>query len=272
MFEEFYGMSHTPFTRNLPPDALYESDSISEAFGRLTYSIENREFVVLTADSGCGKSTQIRKLKAVLPADKYLLLYLSDSKLTPRWLYSGFLEQLNIAPRFYRGDAKRQLQKEIATIRNKEGRKVICVLDEAHLLDRETLEEFRFLLNCDCDSASPMMLILSGQTELWDEKLRLRSYTAIRERVDLYITLPRLDRAETDAYIGSHLKYAGCGKEIFSEDAVDEIYRKTSGVMRSINRICEKCLMYGAQQNRRIVDGYIVRHICEHEMLGGGDV
>lgn len=52
-------------------------------------------------------------------------------------------------------------------------KKIVCVLDEAHLLDKETLEEFRFLLNFEYDSTSPMALILVGQTELWVEKLRL---------------------------------------------------------------------------------------------------
>ena len=74
---------------------------------------------------------------------------------------------------------------------------MVFVLDEAHLLGKETLEEFRFLLNYRFDSASPMSLILVGQTELWDQKLRLQSYAAIRQRIDMNIVLNRLDRAET---------------------------------------------------------------------------
>ena len=54
-----------------------------------------------------------------LPKDKYMLLYLSDSKLTPRWLYAGLLDQMGLEARFYRGDSKRQLQKEIETVRMK---------------------------------------------------------------------------------------------------------------------------------------------------------
>lgn len=95
-------------------------------------------------------------------------------------LNAGLLDQMGLEARFYRGDSKRQLQKEIA-----------------HLLGKETLEEFRFLLNYRFDSASPMSLILVGQTELWDQKLRLQSYAAIRQRIDMNIVLNRLDRAET---------------------------------------------------------------------------
>ena len=120
-------------------------------------------FAVLTADAGCGKSTIIRKFTQSLPDDEYILLYLSDSKLTPRWFYKGLLDQLGIESRFYRGDAKRQLHKEIEIIHGVQKKKVVCVLDEAHLLEKETLEEFRFLLNFKFDSESPMSLILAGQ-------------------------------------------------------------------------------------------------------------
>lgn len=154
MYEEFFELMHTPFTRDIPADRLYSSRQIEDALGRLTYVADRQLFAVVTADPGCGKLTLIRMFESRLPKDKYMLLYLSDSKLTPRWLYAGLLDQMGLEARFYRGDSKRQLQKE-------------------------TLEEFRFLLNYRFDSASPMSLILVGQTELWDQKLRLQIYAAI---------------------------------------------------------------------------------------------
>ena len=62
------------------------------------------------------------------------------------------LDQLGIESKFYRGDAKRQLQKEVEIIRGVQKKKVVCILDEAHLLEKETIEEFRFLLNYRFDS------------------------------------------------------------------------------------------------------------------------
>ena len=167
MYREFYGMKHQPFSRNVPPEVLYESKAMTEALGRLAYVADRQLFAVVTADAGCGKSTLIRKFASSLPKEKYIFLYLSDSKLTPRWFYKGMLDQLGLEARFYRGDAKRQLQKEIEIIRGVHGQRVVCVLDEAHLLEKETIEEFRFLLNYRFDSVSPMALILVGQTELW---------------------------------------------------------------------------------------------------------
>lgn len=244
MYEEFFELMHTPFTRDIPADRLYSSRQIEDALGRLTYVADRQLFAVVTADPGCGKSTLIRMFESRLPKDKYMLLYLSDSKLTPRWLYAGLLDQMGLEARFYRGDSKRQLQKE-------------------------TLEEFRFLLNYRFDSASPMSLILVGQTELWDQKLRLQSYAAIRQRIDMNIVLNRLDRAETGKYIAAHMAYAGVKQDLFTSGAEDEIFKVSAGIPRMINRICEKTLMYAYQQQKRLIDEHMVRFVADHEMVGG---
>lgn len=96
MYEGFFGMEHTPFTRDIPVERLYTSPRIEDALGRLVYVVDHQMFAVVTATPGCGKSTLVRMLNGRLGKEKYLLLYLSDSKLTPRWLYAGLLGQLEI--------------------------------------------------------------------------------------------------------------------------------------------------------------------------------
>ena len=237
MYRSFFEMERMPFVRDVPIQELYESPAMSEALGRLAYAADRQLFAVITADAGCGKSTLLRRFSGSLSKDEYLFLYLSDSKLTPRWFYKSMLDQLGIESKFYRGDAKRQLQKEVEIIRGVQKKKVVCILDEAHLLEKETIEEFRFLLNYRFDSMSPMALILAGQTELWD-KLRLQRYAAVRQ-------------------------------DIFTDRALDDIYKESTGIPRRINRICEKSLMYASQQGKRLIDEHLVRYIIEHEMLGG---
>jgi len=269
MYEYFFEMKQTPFTRDIPPEKLYESPYVANALGRLTYTADRQLFAVVTADAGCGKSTLIRSFVTTLSKEEYIFLYLSDSKLTPRWFYKGLLDQLGIESKFYRGDAKRQLQKEVEIIRGVQKKKVVCILDEAHLLEKETIEEFRFLLNYRFDSMSPMALVLVGQTELW-EKLKLQRYAAVRQRIDINCVLPHLDRSETERYIRSHLAYAGGREDIFTDKALDDVYKESFGILRSINRIAEKCLMYAAQQNKRLIDEHMVRYVVDHEMLKGG--
>lgn len=265
MYEAYFELIHTPFTRNLPPESLYEPPFLGDVLGRLGYVADRQLFAVMTADPGCGKSTVLRRFSAALPSDQYEVLYLSDSKMTPRWLYKGLLEQMGIEAKYYRGDARQQLHKEIEILRGVKKRQVVVILDEAHLLEKEALEEFRFLLNFSFDSISPMALVLSGQTELLD-KLRLRRYDALRQRIDIFCSLPHLDRSETGEYIQRHLKYAGCTRELFTDKAVDEIYKGSTGVPRMVNRICEKSLMYASQQRKKLIDDHMVRFVVGHEM------
>jgi type II secretory pathway predicted ATPase ExeA len=141
----------------------------------------------------------------------------------------------------------------------------IAVVDEAHLLDREMLEEIRFLLNFKMDSQSPMSLILAGESKL-RENLKLQSYAAIRQRVDIQIGIGHMDRQQTGDYIKSHLNYAGCDKDIFSDSAVDDIFRYSSGIPRLINKACTSSLIYGAQNRKNIIDDRMVGLVIECEL------
>ena len=266
MYKSFFEMTRTPFVRNVPVEYLYEPSFMKETLSRMAYVAENRLFGVVVGDSGTGKSTLIRKFVERLPVKDYFPIYLSDSKLTPRWLYKGMLDPFGVDSKFYRGDAKRQLQTELAVLLGVHKKKVIFILDEAHLLEKETIEEFRFLLNYNFDSESPMALVLVGQTELWD-KLKLRRYDAVRQRIDVNCILRHLDRSETEEYILSHLRYAGGREDLFTDIAMDVIHQSSAGIPRMINRICEKSLMYACQQNKRLIDEHTVTFFMEHEML-----
>lgn len=269
MYEEFFGMQHTPFVKDMPVEELFDCTACAEAFGSLCYTAKKKLFAVVTGEPGCGKSTLIRKLAAQLPKDKYLLLYLSDSKLTPRWFYDGLLAQLGLRGKLNRGESKKMLQEKLAVLHEMQGLTAVLVLDEAHLLDREMLEEFRFMLNSQFDSKSPMALVLVGQPELITTKLSRDPYRAIFQRVDFFMNLPPLDRSDTERYIGKHLLYSGVHNEIFTKAAVDEIYTFSSGIPRMINHICEKSLMYACQQKSRLIDDHMVKFIIENEMPGG---
>ena len=109
MYEHFFEMVNTPFVRNVPPELLYESPVLKDALGRLKYAANGKLFAVVTADAGCGKSTLIRRFASNLPNDQYVLLYVSDSQLTPRNLYKSLLDQLGMETHVTRGEAKRQL-------------------------------------------------------------------------------------------------------------------------------------------------------------------
>jgi type II secretory pathway predicted ATPase ExeA len=265
MFESFYGLSKTPFARDIPTDQLYQSVTLEEILGRLEHAANRQLFAVVTGDCGTGKTTTIRCFKDSLDSAKFMVMYLADSKLTPRHFYKGLLEQLGCEAKFYRGDAKRQLHREIELMRGIHHMQPVVIVDEAHLLDKEMLEEVRFLLNFKMDAESLMTLILVGQSELW-ERLQLQSYAAIRQRIDLQFKIPYLDRAQVGEYIKRRLAYSGADHDIFSDSAVNEIFRFSSGAARLVNKVCTHCLLYGAQNVRRIIDDHMVKLVIQGEL------
>ncbi len=265
MFESFYQFNRTPFVRDIKSTELFTSPQINEVLGRLNYTIERQLFTVVSGNSGVGKTTTIRKFKDSIDRSKYCVMYLADSKLTPRNFYKELLQQLGCEAKFYRGDAKRQLHKQIEHMKELHHQTPVVIVDEAHLLDKEMLEEVRFLLNFQMDSQSPMSLILVGQTELW-EKLHLQYYAAIKQRIDIQCKILPYDRATVGDYVRHHLRYAGCTEEIFTESALDEIYKFSNGIYRLINKVCTNCLIYGAQSKRRLIDDHMVKEIIASEI------
>ena len=265
MYEEFFEMKHTPFVNTIPVDMLYLSEKHKEILGRLSYVAQGNRFAVVTANVGVGKSTLIRKFAQTLSPEKFTVLYLSDSQLTPRWFYKGLLDQLGIEAKFYRGDAKRQFQKHLKLTREIHHRNVLVIIDEAHLMDRETFEEVRFVLNTDMDSSNPMSLLLVGQSELWD-KLKMQIYAAIKGRIDIKCELPGMDRAELTEYMKAHLSYAGGKDEIFTDAALDELHRYSAGAARAVNKAATHCLICAAQRAKKLIDDTMVKTVIKAEL------
>ena len=266
MFEEFYCLTNTPFTRDIPVEHLYNSNVVEEVISRLEFVADRQLFALIVGECGSGKSTIIRKLQTVLNPDRYKLLYVSDSQMTPRNFYKILLEQFGVAAYYYRSDAKRQLHKEIELLKSVHGIKPVVVTDESHLFKREMLEEIRFTLNYFYDSVSPMALILVGQSELLDT-LKRQPYQAIRQRVDIKCEIPSYDLSEVTQYINCHMTYAGAISDVFSDGAVESIYKYSNGSVRMVNKVCTACLTYGAQSKKRIIDDHMVKQIIEQEMI-----
>jgi len=264
MYESFYEFTATPFTRGIPSDKLFLSPELEEVSSRMEYVSKRHLFAVLTGDCGTGKSTVLRKLSDTLDPHHYRMLYISESKLTPREFYRNLLEQLGIAAAWNCSKAKRQLHEKLSVMRSVDGFDAVCVVDESHLLSFEMLEEIRFLLNMKFDSVSPIALILSGQTELW-QKLNLQKCTAIRQRIDIQSTMNHMDRARTAEYIRHQLKYAGAQSEIFTEGAIQKVFDHSEGIPRMIDKICTSVLIYASQNRMRLVDDHAVSTVLECE-------
>lgn len=257
MFESFYGMEHTPFPRDIATDKLFHAPEHQEALARLNYLVRTRGFGMLTGPVGSGKSTTIRALHQSLDPARYRFLYVSRSELAPRSFYRELARQLGLAPAHQGADAKQQASEALWAAYQQQKQPVV-VVDEAHLLSAAMLEEARFLTNFAMDSASPMTVILVGQPEL-RHRLALKSFEAIRQRLQLRYHLGGLDANDCTAYIRHHLTVAGAARPIFSDDALALIAQVTQGIPRTINNLATGALLAGYLEQKAIVDEQTVR-------------
>lgn len=264
MYEAFFNLERAPFSRDIPVGELYETNALKEMHTRLCYVAQARSFGVFTGDAGTGKTTAIRKFSQTLDPNRYRLLYVSDSALTPRNFYWEVLHQLGCEPAFYRGDAKRQFQKALSQVVENEHKSPIVIVDESHLLSREMLEEIRFLLNHRMDSHSTLALILVGQSELKDA-LRLQVNEAISQRVDMRYHLTGMDKAETRQYLKRHMEAVKAPQEIFTEMALGVIYEYSGGIARKVNKLAALCLLAASTKNMTLIDDHLVRVVIETE-------
>jgi type II secretory pathway predicted ATPase ExeA len=232
--------------------------------GRLGHVAENKAFGVFTGEAGTGKSTMIRRFASSLDGNRFQVIYIADSALTPRNFYWATLRELGQLPRFHRVDARMQLQKVLGDIVHSERRVPVFIIDEAHLLSHEMLEEVRFLLNVGMDSVSDLALILVGQSEL-REKLKLRINSAIWQRVDMRYHLQPLTSEECRDYIKAHLAYVQASREIFTEGAMGLIHGYADGIPRRINKLALSSLMAAASRKTALIDDHLVHLVIERE-------
>lgn len=263
--EEHFKLTGTPFSKGISTDSLYRSDNFNECVARASYAISNRNFAILTAPAGCGKSTMLRYIRDGLDAKRYVFIYIAESRLTPRWLYNEFLEFFGEKPYYYRGDARKAVHEKFAVLHDLKKKEIVCVIDESHLLNRETLEELRFFLNCDMDSTTPLSLVLSGQTELL-AKLNKPDNEAIKQRVETEIRLNPLDNSLIPFYIKKHLDVVGCKERIFNDEALIAIEGYAKGLPRLINKACTAAMTYLAASNKYSITGDEMRAVIAKEL------
>jgi type II secretory pathway predicted ATPase ExeA len=263
-YEEYFGFSTTPFVRDIPVTDLMKTGPWNELVGRLKHVAKNREFGVFTGETGTGKTTALRRMAAELDKNRFRILYVYDSDLTPRNFYVETLHQLGYTPRFYRGDAKRQLTKALDEIACG-GQIPVIVVDEAHLLSHEMLEEIRFLLNLEMDSKSSCSLVLVGQSEL-RSRLRLQIHQAIEGRVNMSYHLEAMNYEETVTYVKRHLDRVKCPREIFTEPALKVIHDYSGGRARKVNKVSHATMMAAASQKKHLVDDYLVKEVIMSEL------
>ena len=193
-----------------------------------------------------------------LDSSRHTVIYLGNPAIGARGLYTCIVSHLGQVPRFHRCSLIPQAQDALAAEVAERGRKVVLIVDEAHLLAADQLEELRLLTNADMDSANPFALVLAGQPTL-RQRLRLGAFAALDQRVALRYALPPLSQPDTADYIAHHLKLAGRSDTLFSDDAVARIHKASRGLPRAVNNLAVQALIAAYAAGASIVDDKAAR-------------
>jgi type II secretory pathway predicted ATPase ExeA len=248
-----YGFTRMPFSKDLAPGMLHAHGSHAEAVARMSWCISEQAIGVISGECGAGKTVAARAAVAGLDASRHTVLYLGTPGVGMRGIYTTIITGLGGVPRFHHAALIPQAQELLAAEASERGKQVVLIIDEAHLLDADSLEGIRCLSNMGMDQTAPFCLLLLGQPTL-RRRLRQGTFTALDQRIAVRYAITGLDQAETTSYIQHHLALAGRSDALFSDDAIELIHTTSRGLPRLINNLAVQSLIAAFASKKAIVD------------------
>jgi general secretion pathway protein A len=260
MYARFFGLNENPF--GLPPDPryLYMSRRHQEALAHLTYGVtQGGGFVVLSGEVGTGKTLMIRALLEQLPqnVDVALVLY---PMLSVREFVASICDDLRV-PYPRKSDSLKVLIDALNAYlleNHAKGRRTVLVIDEAHKLSHDVLEQVRLLTNLETSKEKLLQILLVGQPEL-DALLAQPHLRQLAQRVTARYELRHLSATETREYVSHRLRVAGGESSIFTNGALRVLHRLSGGVPRLVNVIADRALLGAYAHNRHRIGAWMVQ-------------
>jgi type II secretory pathway predicted ATPase ExeA len=253
-----WGFTRTPFTKDLAPSMLCRHPGHAEAVARISWCVDEAAIGVITGEVGAGKTVAVRAALGELDSSRHSVIYLGNPAVGARGLYTTIITRLGGVPRFYKANLIPQAADALAAEVAERGRRVVLVVDEAHLLAADQLEELRLLTNAEMDSTSPFALVLVGQPTL-RQRLRLGAFAALDQRVALRYAIPPMSQPDTAEYLAHHLRLAGRSDTLFSDDAIARIHKAARGLPRAVNNLAVQALIAAYAAGASIVDDKAAR-------------
>jgi general secretion pathway protein A len=266
MYKAYFHLQRNPFDLTPDPNCFVPTPRHNEALAALYYGVRRHKgFVVVTGEVGTGKTLLLRCLLRLLENSKDVAYaYLFNSRLSPTDFLQYVLSDFGMPAS---GRNKCELLLDLSNFLVERGSKqmtTVLIVDEAHDLSADTLEELRLLSNLETNEDKLIQIILVGQPEL-DKKLDSNELRQLKQRIALRAQLGALSAQQTKEYIEQRLRIAGADPNappLFSPEAVDSVYAYSRGYPRLINTICENALIGAYARQLSLVTPNIVDDVA----------
>jgi general secretion pathway protein A len=271
MYKSFYGLKRNPFEITPDPSFLFPTRRHNEALAALYYGVRRHKgFVVMTGEVGTGKTLLVRCLLELLNRRNVAYAYVFNSLLSPLEFLQYVAGDFGLPSA---GKSKSDLLLELSSFliaRHQKRLTTVLVIDEAHHLPVEVLEEVRLLTNLETAQEKLLQILLVGQPEL-DEKLDSMELRQLKQRIALRSQLEPLNFEETKGYIQRRLQLAGANPNagnLFPAETMMKVYRHARGIPRLINTVCENALITSFARQARVVPPDVIDEVAADFRLG----
>jgi general secretion pathway protein A len=267
MYKAYFHLKLSPFEVSPDPYFMYATPCHHEAFASLCYGIRSRKgFMVMTGEVGTGKTLVLRCLTDYLDENQIRYAYVFNPLLSSDEFLRYTLADLNLrVPVTGKNDILLQFYAFLSQ-RQRSDQTTVLIVDEAHLLSQEVLEEIRLLGNLESQRSKLLQIALVGQPEL-DSRLDSSNLRQLKQRIALRCQLQPLTLQQTGEYIKWRLARAGAVQNPaapeFPPEAITEVFEYSQGYPRLINTICENALIFACGAEMRIISHELVVAACK---------
>ncbi len=268
MYNAFFGFSEAPFNLSPDPAFFYRSEQHEEALANLVYGVQARKgFIVLTGEVGTGKTTMLECLRDYLESQYIEFAFIFNSRINTEQFFEMIAYDLDLpCARTSKTEVLFALN-QLLVEQAQEGRTVVLIVDEAHNLEWEVLEEIRLLGNLENRSGKLLQIILAGQPE-FDRKLDAPNLRQLKQRVVLRCALEPFSLRDATEYMQARLEKAGMPNQgVFTEEMLADIHVRSRGIPRLINAICDNLLLTAFAAEQRVCTREMLDEVCQDMRL-----
>jgi len=267
MYLEHFGLNEPPFKITPVTDFFFSGANRGEILDALVYAITDGEGIIkVSGEVGSGKTMLCRMLLDKLPTH-IKAIYLANPSMSRDELLYAISDRLQLDLDGKRVNVILQtLQNHLEALYER-GERVVVLVDEAHAMPLETLEELRLLYNLQVGKHKLLQIVLFGQPEL-DEKLAQTNMRQLKDRIVHHFTILPLSPKIVHAYLMFRMRAAGYkGPDIFSPEAEKLIGKASQGLMRRVNILADKSLLAAFVENtHKIEERHVQAALRDSEM------